>query len=160
MQITKNKVVAIDYTLTDEEGEVLDSSRGNAPLEYLHGADDIIPGLERELEGKTVGDTLDVTVAPELAYGLYQDGLEQVVSRKMFDTPDDLEVGISFHVQTDSGPRVYTITDIDGDQITIDGNHPLAGLTLHFDVTVVGVRDATPDEIAHGHAHGPDGHQH
>jgi FKBP-type peptidyl-prolyl cis-trans isomerase SlyD len=160
MQITKNKVVAIDYTLTDEEGEVLDSSRGSVPLEYLHGADNIIPGLERELEGKAAGDTLEVTVAPELAYGLYQDGLEQVVSRKMFDKPDDLEVGISFHAQTDSGPRVFTITEIDGDQITIDGNHPLAGLTLRFDVTVVGVRDATPDEITHGHAHGPDGHHH
>jgi FKBP-type peptidyl-prolyl cis-trans isomerase SlyD len=160
MQIGKNKVATIDYTLKNDAGEVLDSSDGGHPLAYLHGAGNIIPGLEKALESKSPGDNLQVTVPPEDAYGIRDESLRQVVNLSQFDSIDKLEVGMQFLVPSDEGDRVIRVEEIKGNKVTIDGNHQLAGLTLHFDVTVREVRDATKEEKAHGHVHGPGGHHH
>lgn len=162
MQVSKHKVVSIDYTLTDDEGETIDSSEGGAPLSYLHGEGNIIPGLEKELEGKSAGDQIKVAIAPADAYGEFEDGLRQEVSREHFSAVEDLEVGMQFRTPTEKEDEyvVVTVVDIDDDKVTVDGNHQLAGKTLHFDVTVREVRDATEEEISHGHAHGAGGHEH
>jgi len=160
MQIAKHKVVSIDYTLTNDAGDVVDSSAGGEPLVYLHGMHNIIPGLEHALEGKSTGDTLQVTIAPKDGYGERVDAMVQTVPRELFQGVDQLEVGMQFQANTDSGVQVVTITAVNGDEVTVDGNHPLAGENLNFDVTVVDVRDASNEEIEHGHVHGPGGHQH
>ena len=160
MQITKHKVVKIHYTLTDDDGEVIDSSEGSEPLEYLHGVGGIIPGLESVLEGKSVGDQFNVSVQPEDAYGDHNEDLLHSVERSQFEGIDDLELGMQFQVDTDDGPMVVTVVEITDDKVTIDGNHELAGVPLNFDVTVRDVREATPEEIDHGHAHGDGGHEH
>lgn len=161
MQIAKHKVVSIDYTLTNNAGEVVDSSEGREPLAYLHGSGNIIPGLEQALEGKTQGEKLDVSVAPEHGYGEYIEGLSQTVPREAFGDAPELAVGMQFQAQgEDQRMVVFTIVKIDGDQITIDANHPLAGETLNFKVEVTDIRDATEEEIAHGHVHGAGGHAH
>lgn len=150
MTIAKDKVVSIEYTLTDDQNEVLDSSEGMGPLEYLHGRNNLIPGLEKELEGKKAGDTLKATIAPADAYGEYQDELVVEVERSQF--PDDVEVteGMQFEAGGPDGSRVVTVTEVNDAKITVDANHPLAGETLHFDVKVVAVRDATEDEKENG----------
>ena len=153
MQITDKTAVSIHYTLTNNSGEQLDSSRGEEALLYLHGAGNIIPGLEAALTGKSVGDTFNVTIPPAEAYGELAPDMVQVVSKKMFDGMD-LEIGMQFHADVSHGSGVITITEINGDDVTVDGNHPLAGETLIFDVEVVDVRPATDDEMAHGHVHG------
>ena len=159
MTITVNKVVTLDYTLTDDSGEVLDQS-SNGQFVYLHGASNIIPGLENALAGKSAGESLNVTVSPEHGYGHRDDNLSQVVGIDMFESPDDVEVGLQFHAQSGDGNHiVVTITQVEGDEVTIDGNHPLAGKTLNFDVTIVDVRDATEQELEHRHAHAH-GHDH
>jgi FKBP-type peptidyl-prolyl cis-trans isomerase SlyD len=161
MQIAANKAVSIDYTLTNEGGEVIDSSVGSAPLVYLHGAGNIIVGLEKALEGKQAGDELEVTIEPEEAYGDYSVELVAVLNRSMFEGVDELEVGMQFHASApNGGMQIVTIRDIEGDDVTVDGNHPLAGQRLNFKVKVVDVRDAQPEEIAHGHIHGEGGHHH
>ena len=161
MQIADNAVVAIDYTLHNDEGEVLDSSEGAQPLAYLHGAANIIPGLENALVGKSAGDELEVSVEPEDAYGEYSLELVAALNRSMFEGVDELQVGMQFHASApDGGMQVVTIRDIDGDQVTVDGNHPLAGQRLNFKVKVVSVRAATEEELQHGHAHGEGGHHH
>ena len=160
MEISKHKAVAIDYTLTNDSGEVLDSSKGQEPLSYLHGAGNLIPGLEDALEGKNAGDELKVTVSPEEAYGQRIDELIQKVPRDRFEGAEELQVGMRFHASSDHGETLVTITDVSDDEVTVDGNHPLAGLTLHFDVKVVDVRDASEEEVEHGHIHGPGGHDH
>jgi FKBP-type peptidyl-prolyl cis-trans isomerase SlyD len=153
MQITDKTAVSIHYTLTNNGGEELDSSIGDAPLVYLHGTGNIIPGLEEALTGKKAGDKLNVTVQPEQAYGVIDPAMNQVVSRKMFEGMD-IEVGMQFHADVNFGSGVITIAEINGDDIIIDGNHPLAGEVLHFDVEIIDVRAATADELAHGHVHG------
>jgi FKBP-type peptidyl-prolyl cis-trans isomerase SlyD len=160
MQVAKNKVVSIDYTLKNDEGEVIDSSEGQEPLFYLHGNQNIVPGLEKALEGKMSGDQVQVSLAPSEAYGERNDALQQVVPREAFQGIDALEVGMQFRAESNAGQQIVTITAIDGDEVTVDGNHPLAGETLNFDVTVVDVRDATEEELEHGHVHGPGGHHH
>jgi FKBP-type peptidyl-prolyl cis-trans isomerase SlyD len=161
MLIAENAVVSIDYTLRNDEGEVLDSSEGAHPLAYLHGAANIIPGLEQALVGKAAGDQLEVSLEPEDAYGEYSLELVANLQRSMFQGVDELEVGMQFHASApDGGMQVVTIRDVDGDQVTVDGNHPLAGQRLHFQVKVVDVRAATSEELAHGHAHGEGGHHH
>ena len=161
MQIAANKAVSIDYTLTNEGGEVIDSSAGGAPLVYLHGAGNIIVGLEKALEGKQPGDELDVTIEPQEAYGDYSVELEAVLNRAMFEGVDELEVGMQFHASApDGGMQIVTIRDIEGEDVTVDGNHPLAGQSLNFKVKVIDVRDASAEEIAHGHVHGEGGHHH
>ena len=160
MEIANEKVVTIDYTLKDDEGNIIDQSQGGQ-FAYLHGAQNIIPGLENALTGKQSGDEVNVSISPEEGYGPRDESLQQVVSKEMFASPDEIEVGRQFHAQSPSGDVLtITVTGVDGDQITIDGNHPLAGVNLNFDVKVVDVRDATPEELSHGHVHGPEGHEH
>ena len=161
MQIADNAVVAIDYTLRNDEGEVLDSSEGAQPLVYLHGAGNIIPGLEQALVGKQTGDELKASIEPEDAYGEYSVELVATLNRSMFEGVDELQVGMQFHASApDGGMQVVTIRDLDGDQVTVDGNHPLAGQRLNFEVKVVSVRAASDEEVAHGHVHGEGGHHH
>lgn len=162
MQIADNKVVAFHYTLTNEAGQTIDSShQREEPLTYLHGHGNIIPGLEKALVGKESGDTLTVTVSPEEGYGERQDGMVQQVPASAFEGADgNLQPGMQFQAQTEAGARIFTITAVEGDQVTVDGNHPLAGETLNFDVEITEVRDATDEEQQHGHVHGPEGHEH
>jgi FKBP-type peptidyl-prolyl cis-trans isomerase SlyD len=159
MQVAKDKVVQIDYTLTGTNGQVIDTSQGREPLAYLHGAGNIIPGLESELEGKNPGDQVNVQVPPEQAYGPRDERMVQVVPRTSFQGVQQIQPGMQFQANTPGGPRVITVVGVQGDQVTIDANHPLAGQTLNFDVKVVEVRDATQEELTHGHVHGPGGHQ-
>ena len=158
MQVANNMAVTIHYTLTNDEGEVIDSSIGSDALVYLHGKGNIISGLENALTGKDVGDQFTVRIPPEEAYGEFMPERVQVIPRSMFEGIDHLEVGMQFHADVSSGPGIIKIVDIDGDDITIDGNHPLAGEPLTFDVEIVDVRQATRDELDHGHVHGPGCH--
>lgn len=152
--IGNNSVVSIHYELTDDEGTVMDSSRGHEPLAYLHGAGNIIPGLEQALNGKSVNDSLQVRVEPAEGYGEIIPELIQVVPLAAFQGVDTVEVGMSFEAEAPSGEvQRVVIKDVEGDQVTIDANHPLAGMALNFDVDVVSVREATEEEIAHGHVH-------
>ena len=160
MQITTGKVVSIDYTLTDDKKQILDSSEGGDPLTYLHGVGQLISGLEKELEGKSTGDSLKVTIAPADGYGERDDSKIAVVPKKSIQGVGELKVGMQLHAGSGQGEQVVTITKIEGDDVTIDANHPLADTTLNFDVTVREVRDATEEEVAHGHVHGPGGHHH
>ena len=153
MSIQTNSVVSIHYTLTDDDGVELDSSKGGDPLVYLHGAGNIIPGLENALLGKATGDELKVEVAPAEAYGEYQDGLVQSVPRNLFGEEQEIQVGMRFQAQTDNGPMSVVITDVSDESVSVDANHPLAGKTLHFDVAVAKLRDATEEELARGHPH-------
>ncbi|SDK81560.1 FKBP-type peptidyl prolyl cis-trans isomerase /Apo-metallochaperone SlyD [Modicisalibacter muralis] len=160
MQIAQNSVVAFHYTLTNDEGEVLDSSEGREPLTYLHGAGNIIPGLEKELEGRENGEKLQVAVSPEEGYGETQPSLVQEVPRESFQGVESIEPGMQFQAQTQGGPLMVTVTKVEGDTVVVDGNHPLAGQKLNFDVEIAEVREATPEEAEHGHVHGEGGHQH
>lgn len=160
MNISENCVASFHYTLTDNTGKVLDSSEGQEPLSYLHGAGNIIPGLEDALVGKTIGDKLSVSVNAAQAYGLRDDSMVQELPSSMFSGIDNIETGMEFHAETEHGLQVVTVTKVDGDQITIDGNHPLAGVDLNFDVEITDVRTATEEELNHGHAHGAGGHHH
>ena len=156
MHITKDKVASIHYTLTDNSGKVLDSSQGREPLTYLHGAGNLIPGMEEGLEGRSTGNKFNLKVSPEKGYGVKDDKMIQQVPRSAFGN-QPIEVGMQF--QTNRG-NVVTVTKIGLENITVDGNHPLAGVELNFAVEVMEVRTATSDEIAHGHVHGPGGHHH
>src|SRR5690606_2433287 len=156
MQITKNKVAAIHYTLRDNEGTVIDSSEGRDPLQYLHGFGNLIPGMEEGLEGKSKGEKLKLKIEPEKGYGEKDENLIQEVPRAAFG---DQEVKPGMRFSTNQG-GVVTVTDVGAETVTVDGNHPLAGVELNFDVEVVEVRNATDEELQHGHVHGPGGHEH
>jgi len=161
MQIQKDKVVTIDYTLKNDDGEIIDSSNDGEPLAYIHNSGHIIPGLESALDGKKAGESVSVRVPPEDGYGLRDDALTQVMPRAAFEGVDNIEVGMQFHAEgVDGGMQVITVAAIDGDEITIDGNHPLADQHLNFDVEIKDVRDASAEELDHGHVHGPGGHDH
>lgn len=160
MSIAQDQVVSIYYTLTDDEGEVLDRSTAGEPLAYLHGHGNLIPGLERELTGKSAGDKVQVKIAPADAYGEYDQALVQRVPRRALKGVPEVRVGIRLQAQTPEGPRALTITRVAGDMVTLDGNHPLAGKHLNFAVEVAEVRAATSEELAHGHVHGPGDHPH
>ena len=160
MHIEKNRVVTFNYTLRDEQGAVLDSSSGRGALSYLHGKGNIIPGLEQALAGKSAGDKLDVTVAPEQGYGARDERLVQIVARAKFGEVANLAPGMQVRANGPQGPRMVTIARVDRDFVTVDANHPLAGRTLLFSLEVADVRKATHEEITHGHVHGPGGHQH
>lgn len=154
LMIGDNMVVSMHYTLTDDGGNVLDSSEGSDPLSYLHGAGNIIPGLEKALVGKVADDALKVQVAPTEGYGEKMPELMQTVDKAAFQGVDNLEPGMAFEAEGENGQvQRVIIASIDGDQVTVDGNHPLAGVTLNFDVKIVSVRDATEEEISHGHVH-------
>ncbi len=160
MQIADKTVVSIHYNLTNALGETIDSSVGQDPLVYLQGAQNIIPGLENALTGKAVGDALQVTVEPAEGYGEIRDELIQEVDRSAFQGVEDIDVGMQFMAQTPWGEQPVTVVKVEGEQITLDGNHQLAGETLNFDVEVVEVREATAEEVEHGHVHGAGGHHH
>ncbi len=161
MQIEEKKIVVMNYTLTTDEGEVLDQS-DDGSFAYLHGADNIIAGLEKALMGKVAGDSMNVKVLPADGYGERNDEMVQVVDKEMFESDAELEVGTQFHAEGPDGDQIMiTVAAVEGDDITIDGNHPLAGVNLNFDVSIIEVRDASEEEISHGHVHGPDdGHHH
>lgn len=147
-------VVTIHYTLTDESGEIIDSSQGAEPLTYLHGAGNLIPGLERELVGKTAGASLKATIAPEDGYGEFDPQMVETVPREAFEGVDTIEAGMAFEAQgSDGQARRIVVKEVSDDGIIIDGNHPLAGVELNFDVQIVDVREASEEEIAHGHVH-------
>ncbi len=150
MQIADRCVASFNYTLTDDEGQVIDTSEGRAPLAYLHGAGNIVPGLEKELAGKSAGDSFKADVPPELGYGQHNEAMVQDLPPKAFQGVDEVKPGMQFQAQGPQGPLHVTVTEVADDKITVDGNHPLAGKTLHFDVEVTEVRDATEAELEKG----------
>ena len=161
MTIAHHKVVTFHYTVADSDSdEVIDSSEGGQPMTYLHGAGNIVPGLENALEGKSVGDELEVTVAPAEGYGERSEDRVQQVPLEAFEEMEKVEPGMAVVAHTEQGQVNLVITDVQGDQVTVDANHPLAGKSLKFNVTVAEVRDASDEEKAHGHVHGPGGHDH
>jgi len=160
MNIEDNKAVMLAYTLTGPDGAELDKSTHEEPFAYLHGSGGIIPGLERELAGKSAGDSFKVTIEPADGYGERNEGLVSTVNRDLFGGVEALEVGMAFHGESDQGTHTVVVTAVDGDEITVDANPPLAGVPLSFDVEVLDVRDATAEEMEHGHVHGAGGHHH
>ena len=160
MKVVDNSVVHMHYTLKDESGATLDSSAGREPLAYIQGVGNIIPGLEKEMNGKVVGDKVNAVIAPEEAYGVRQENLIQSVPKSGFQGDEELVAGMQVQVGTSNGEAIATVTNVEGEDVTLDMNHPLAGVTLHFDVEVMEVRAATNEELSHGHVHGPGGHQH
>lgn len=160
MQIEQRKVITLNYTLTDNDGNVIDQSNDGSFV-YLHGASNIIPGLENALTGKNVGDELKVSVEPGEGYGERDAAKTQQVGRDMFPEDTPVEAGMQFHAQ---GPNeeviVVTVIEVDDNTVTVDGNHPLAGVPLNFAVEIMDIRDASEEELEHGHVHGAGGHQH
>ena len=159
MQIGAKKAVTFHYSLRDDDGNVIDSSEKREPMTYLHGQGQIVPGLEKALEGKQAGDEVKAKVPPAEGYGIRdEENVFNVPRRKLPD--GKLAPGMTMQLQTEQGPVVATVKAVKGDYVTIDANHPLADMTLHFEVKVVSVRDATDEELAHGHIHAPGGHHH
>lgn len=161
MTISEQQVVSIHYTLTDDSGETLDSSAGRDPLEYLHGAQNIVPGLESALEGRAVGENFEVTLQPSEAYGEFDEQLVQQVPLAAFEGVEQVEPGMQFEARSPEGAtQVVIVQEVNDDDVVVNGNHPLAGQVLHFEVTVEEIREATEEEVAHGHAHAPDDQTH
>ena len=160
MQISRNTVVSFHYVLSDPAGEQLETSRAGEPTSYLHGAGNIIRGLEAELKGHSAGETLRVELAPEHAYGLRQDKLQQRVPIKHLTFRGKLRAGMVVQLNTDKGRRSVTVLKAGRHSADIDANHPLAGQHLCFDIEIMDVRSASAEELDHGHAHGAGGHQH
>ncbi|MGY6630811.1 MAG: FKBP-type peptidyl-prolyl cis-trans isomerase [Wenzhouxiangella sp.] len=152
MQIANNSVVAMDYTLTDQEGQVIDTSEGREPLVYLHGHNNIIPGLEKALTGQEAGAEMDVVVQPAEGYGEYREELVQAVPRDAFAGVDKVEPGMSFRAESNAGPMNVIVREVSDDSVTVDGNHALAGQILNFKVAIRSVREATAEEISEGRA--------
>jgi FKBP-type peptidyl-prolyl cis-trans isomerase SlyD len=160
MQIAEHAVASFHYTLTDDAGQVIDSSEGREPLVYLQGSGQIVPGLEKAMEGRQVGDRFQVDVRPEEGYGVRHDELLQEVPREAFQGVEDIQPGMQFQGRGPQGTINVTVTKIEDGKVFIDGNHPLAGQTLHFAIEVTGVRAASAEELQHGHVHGEGGHHH
>jgi FKBP-type peptidyl-prolyl cis-trans isomerase SlyD len=160
LEISADKVVLIHYTLKDDAGTVLDSSAGGEPLTYIQGHGNLVSGLEKALEGKPAGSELAVSVSPEEGYGRHSAELIQRVPKRSLQGAGEVRKGMQFQARTEDGMRLFTVTGVMGDMVTLDGNHALADKTLHFDVQIVGVRDATTEELEHGHVHGAGGHHH
>lgn len=160
MKIEKNKVAVIDYTVKTAEGELVDTSEDQEPLAFLCGFNNIVPGLETALVGKQQGDELVVEVLPQDAYGELQDDMVKEVPLEAFQGVEKVEAGMQFHAESPNGPQLITVTKVEDEVVTVDGNHPLAGLTLNFDVKIKEVREASEEELAHGHVHGEGGHHH
>ena len=160
MQIEDKRVVTLAYILKDNDDNIIDQS-DDGSFCYLHGASNIIPGLESALAGKLSGDELSVSIPPEEAYGVREDEKIQNVPREMFPPEQEIEPGMQFHAQSpDGNTLVVTIAKVEEESVVVDGNHPLAGVHLNFDVRIMDVREATSEELDHGHVHGPGGHQH
>ncbi|MEO5828990.1 MAG: peptidylprolyl isomerase [Rhodanobacter sp.] len=160
MQIAQNSVAAFHYTLTDDEGQVIDSSAGRDPLTYLHGKGHIVPGLEKQMEGRVVGDKFDAHVTPEEGYGVHHPEMMQQVPREAFQGVEDIQPGMQFQGSGPEGQINVTVSKIEDGVVYIDANHPLAGKTLHFAIEVTDVREASEEELQHGHVHGAGGHHH
>ena len=162
MNIEDKKVVAFHYTLTNDEGETLDTSRERGePMLYLHGASNIIPGLEKAMAGRQAGDSFEVSVPPEEGYGERREAnVQRLALKKLGVKPNQLQPGMILNLQTHQGPAQVTVLKVGRFNVDVDANHPLSGHTLNFDVEIVEVRDATEEEQQHGHAHGPGGHDH
>ncbi len=160
MQIAQNSVAAFHYTLTDDQGQIIDSSAGRDPLTYLHGSGQIVPGLEKQMEGRSAGDKFSAEVPPEEGYGVHHPELMQEVPREAFQGVEDIQPGMQFQGRGPQGEINVTVTRVENDKVFIDGNHPLAGKTLHFAIEVADVREASAEELAHGHVHGVGGHHH
>lgn len=160
MQIARDSVAAFHYTLTDDQNQVIDSSAGRDPLTYLHGGGQIVPGLEKQLEGRSAGDKFTADVVPEEGYGVHHPELMQQVPRSAFQGVEDIQPGMQFQGRGPQGEINVTVTRVEDDKVFIDGNHPLAGKTLHFAIEVTDVRAASEEELAHGHVHGAGGHHH
>lgn len=160
MTVEKGKAVTFHYTLTNSGGEQLESSRENEPMSYLHGANNIIPGLENAMDGKTAGDKFQVTVEPSEAYGEKNEANIQRISAKHFKNAKKLQPGQLLSLQTKQGPVQVTVVKVGRFNVDVDANHPMAGQTLTFDVEITNVREATEEEITHGHVHGPGGVDH
>jgi len=158
--IAADSVVLIHYTLKDDDGKVLDSSAGGEPLAYIQGHGNLVSGLEKALEGKSQGNRVEVSLPPEEGYGTRNEALVQRVPKRSLQGAGEIRKGMQFQAQTDEGMRVFTVTAVVGDMVSLDGNHPLADQTLHFDVEVIEVRAATAEELEHGHVHGAGGHHH
>jgi len=161
MKLEKDKVGLFNFTLTEQTGQQIDSS-DRQPMAYLHGYDNLIPGLEKELAGKSAGDKLNTTIKAAEGYGEIQEHLiQKEVPVSMFQGVDNIEVGMRFEAQAEGGGiHSVEITEKNGETVTVDGNHPLAGKDLTFDIEITEVREATKEELEHGHAHGAGGHQH
>ncbi len=153
MNIGPQCAVSFHYTLTDDAGAVVDSSRGGEPLAYLHGAGNIVPGLESALAGRAIGEQFRISIAPEQGYGARIEALVQRMPRSMFEGMPGPEIGMQFQAESNMGPVMVTVIEVDEDSVTLDGNHALAGATLHFEVEVVAVREASVEEVLHGHTH-------
>jgi FKBP-type peptidyl-prolyl cis-trans isomerase SlyD len=160
VQITTDKVVTIHYTLKDDDGGIVDTSDGGEPLAYIQGHGNLVAGLEKALEGKEEGTAVAVSVPPEDGYGKHDAKLIQKVPKRSLQGAGEIRKGAQFQARTPEGMRVFTVTAVVGDMVTLDGNHPLADKTLHFGVKVIGVRDASAEELEHGHVHGAGGHHH
>jgi FKBP-type peptidyl-prolyl cis-trans isomerase SlyD len=160
MEIAADRVVLIHYTLKDDNGAVIDSSAGGDPLAYIQGHGNLVAGLEKALEGRQDGDAVVVSVSPEEGYGKHDAALIQRVPKRALQGSGEIKKGMQFQARTDDGMRMFTVTAVVGDMVTLDGNHPLADKTLNFDVKVVSVREATSEELEHGHVHGAGGHHH
>jgi len=161
MTIENNKVVTLEFTVKNADtNEVIESSEGGDPLLYLHGHSNLVPGLEKELAGKQVGDKYDVTVSPEEGYGVRDESLVQEVPKEAFQGVENIEVGMAFTADGPQGPVVVEVTKIEGETVTIDANHPLADVTLGFSGEIKDIREASKEELDHGHVHGPGGHHH
>jgi FKBP-type peptidyl-prolyl cis-trans isomerase SlyD len=161
MNIDNDAVVTIAYTLKNDDGQVIDSSEQHGDLAYLHGHQNIVPGLEEALAGKTTGDNVQATVDPEKGYGARQDELVFEVPRDRLPQEEELQLGMQFRAQSAEGQElVVTLVEMGDEQVTLDANHPLAGQNLNFEVEIKDVREATAEEIDHGHVHGPEGHDH
>ena len=154
MQIKPEKVVSIDYTLKDDDGNVLDSSKESEPLSFIYGNGSIIPGLEKALDGKSTGEEISVTVEPEEGYGEYDESLIIQVTKDKFQDPDNVQEGMQVQAQSQDGHvQILTVKSVEGEQVTLDANHPLAGQRLSFDVAVSDVREPSQEELDHGHVH-------
>lgn len=160
MEIAADRVVLIHYTLKGDDGAVIDSSDGGEPLAYIQGHGNLVVGLEKALEGRQEGESIAVSVPPAEGYGRYDAALIQRVPKRSMQGSGEIKKGMQFQARTDDGIRVFTVTAVVGDMVTLDGNHPLADQTLNFDVKVVTVREATAEELEHGHVHGAGGHHH
>jgi FKBP-type peptidyl-prolyl cis-trans isomerase SlyD len=160
VEAAKDRVVVMEYSLKDDKGNLIDSSEGQGPLAFIQGLGHIIPGLERIIEGKKAGDKFEAIIAAKDGYGEYNPQMIQKIPKSQFQDGEKLEEGMQFEVETEWGPALLTVTEIEGEEVTVDGNHPLAGVGLHFDIEIVEVREATEEELAHGHVHGKGGHQH
>jgi len=158
--VKKDAVVSLSYTLTNADGQELDKSAPDKPFAYLHGNKQIVPGLENALEGLAIGDKKEVTVPPAEGYGEFDPRLKMAIERSNFPKDIEIQAGMQFSADVNGDNRIFTVAGLEGDKVQVDGNHPLAGQTLHFNVEVVEIREATKEELEHGHVHGPGGHQH